>query len=248
MNSLDKQLFKQIQLFGDERWILTPDSADDGDVLTWDEATETWVAEPPADTSNFIEKPSGAVAGDTLRYNGTNWVAADADTPYLSLFSAYNDGAIAIATDTDITFSDQIVIDTDIYDHTTSAAAITVLSDGIYYVDAETTITATGGGAGTTHATCWLDVNGSEVTGTRDYETLKAANDNGKLRVGTTLNLTANDDVKFRLSFTTLGLNFSTVANTTRISITTQAVLEADIPSTSGGSPIGLLLALTYAA
>ena len=247
MGAFDKPLFKQVQQFGDKRWIQTPDSPNDGDTLIYDLATDTWISSAPADTSVFIEKPAGAVLGDTLRYNGSTWVAADADTTGLSLFSAYNHTTQSITTDTDITYDTHITIDSNVYTHTTSAASVTVLSTGTYFVEAETTINATGG-CGTTQATAWVSKNGTEVVGTRTYATLKATNDYGTLRVARALNLTANDVVKFIVSFTSLGVAFSTVADTTRFSLTTEVVTAADIPSGTAGTPMGLLLALTYAA
>jgi hypothetical protein len=239
MNSLDKQLFKQIQLFGYYRWILTPDNPDNGDTLVWDAATETWIAEPPADTSNFIEKPSGSVSGDFLRYNGTSWVAAGADQSYLAIFSAFNDTATvtvntAGSATADIVYDTEDEKDTDFYSHTVSAAGVTVLQSGLYFVQADIGVSVTAV-SGVGYIETYLAKNGTEIAGTKAFIDCRVAGSRASGSIGKLLSLTANDVIKQVITaISTTSLNASTLADTCRMTITTLATVEADIPADTG--------------
>ncbi len=122
--------FTRIKAFGQNYFIANPSNTpSDGDVIVYDSVDG--IVWGQLDLDEYIPKPTGPVAGDYLRYNSAGfWVASGPDIPYLSQFSAYNSGTQSVTTTTDISFSNQNVIDTDIYSHTVSTATITVLSAG----------------------------------------------------------------------------------------------------------------------
>lgn len=242
--------FTRIKAFGQNYFIPTPgNNPNDGDFLQYDTVDGIVWGSLGIDPNDYILKPSGPTTGDFLGYNGTTWVAAQPATYSLPLFSAYNDTAtVSVASNADIAYDTEVEKDTDFYMHTTSAAGVTVLQTGLYYVQVDGGFESTSG-SGTNIISSFIKLNGTAIAGMKAVSTMTASSQQVSHSMGRVLSLTANDVIKHYVEKSGAGtLTVSSLADTCRMTISTLAATEATFPSSTAGTPMGLLLALTYAA
>ncbi len=242
MEVLDKQLFQQILRFGNYRWIKLPEGISDGDYLQFVDGEFVGAS---IDLSGYIPKPSTANDGDVLLFDQASnaWLAATVTLPYQSTFSAYNDTTVVNITNTDIYYDTEAIKDSSIYTHTTGAAGVTVAETGAYYIQIDGGFQVSGGATAVINS--YLKVNGTQIQGFRAISQLPT-NASGSHSIGRIVNLNAGDVVKHYVEGTSVG-TISTLADMCRMTITTEFGGSIDVvtPGTTG-SPIGLLLALTY--
>lgn len=193
----------------------------------------------------YVPLPTAPADGDTLVFNGSTqqWEAENGGSD-ISIFSAYDHtGELTIGTSaTDLTYGQQIHRD-GLYTHTGGSAAITIQQNGTYFVSVDVSLKVTSGTTAS-FADVYLAKNGVEIPGTRGSVATINTSARGSISINRMVSLGAGDVIKVQGILNTAGNTVKTIADSSRISMT--RLKETLANGGANGSPVGLLLALTY--